>query len=273
MRQLFALTTVLAFSFSIGMLAGCQKPAEKIPAGQVKTKNAAAGYESSAAPSGKDLFRHITEEEPYKKWDLWPGKGEFEEGTEPHGELISVYVNDKALESIKKVQGMVDGSIVIKENYTKDKKLTSYSLMKKVKGYNPDGSDWFWVRYSPEFAVLNEGKVSMCHDCHAAAETNDYIFTGSVTAQGVTGHAPGYGAPGYNKEGKKAPGYGAPGYGKEGKKAPGYGAPGYDKEGEKAPGYGAPGYDKEGKKAPAPAYGTPGHFEEWLKNLPTGKQE
>jgi hypothetical protein len=33
------------------------------------------------------LYRHITEEDNYKSWSLWPGKGETYNGTEPHGAL------------------------------------------------------------------------------------------------------------------------------------------------------------------------------------------
>jgi hypothetical protein len=136
-------------------------------------------------------------------------------------------VNDTALESIRKAGGMADNSIVIKENYNADKQLTSVTAMQKAKGYNPEGGDWFWVRFGPDSKVTDEGKVMMCLGCHAVAKDNDYIYTGKVTAKGP----PRRDAPGY---GKPAPGYDAPGYGKE---APGYGKP--------APGYSAPGYDKK----------------------------
>jgi hypothetical protein len=181
---------------------------------------------------------------------LWPGKGKLYKGTEPHGIYITVYVNDTALDSIKKVGGMADNSIVIKENYNADKQLTSVTAMQKVKGYNPEGGDWFWVRFGPDSKVTDEGKVVMCLGCHTVAKGNDYIYTGKVTVKGP----PSYSAPGY---GKPAAGYGAPGYGEKAKES----VAGYGEKAKKAvAGYGekakeaVPGYGK-----PAPGYSAPGN--------------
>ena len=104
---------------------------------------------------------------------------------------------------------MADNSIVVKENYDKAKQLTSVTVMRKVKGYNPEKGDWFWARFSADSKITHEGKVEMCYGCHASADDNDYIFVGKVTAKGAASKP----APGYGKE---APGYGKP-------------APGYDK--------------------------------------------
>ncbi len=261
MKKIWIIALSLIFLFSIALIS-CQQSTEKAAEVSDKAAVTTAGYGSKASSSGEDLRKIIYEQTPYLKWALWPGKGMFFEGTEPHGDFITVYVNDTALASIRNVSGMADNSIVVKENYDKAKQLTSVTVMRKVKGFNPEKGDWFWARFGPDSKITHEGNVEMCYGCHAAADDNDYIFVGKVTVKGSAGHAaPGYGkpAPGYGKEapgyGKPAPGYGkpAPGYGKEapgyGKPAPGYGkpAPGYGKE---APGYGkpAPGYDKPATK-------------------------
>lgn len=36
----------------------------------------------------KELYLHITRDNPYEKWDLWPGKGKLYEGTEPQSYFI-----------------------------------------------------------------------------------------------------------------------------------------------------------------------------------------
>jgi hypothetical protein len=132
-------------------------------------------------PSGGDLRQHIIGQEPYKKsFELWPGKGEMYQGKEPHGSLLTTYVNNIALKSIKLKQGMANNSIIVKENYTQDKKLTTVTVMYKVKGYNPAGGDWFWVKYDPKFNILAEGKFTGCLNCHGSAMVNDYVFTGKV---------------------------------------------------------------------------------------------
>ena len=131
-------------------------------------------------PSAGDLRHHIIGQEPYKTWKLWPGKGMMYEGTEPHGAFLTTYVNDIALNSIEAKKGMQNNSIIVKENYTPDKKLAAVTVMYKVKGYNPGGGDWFWAKYDPGFKVLAEGKVEGCINCHGKVKDNDYIYSGKV---------------------------------------------------------------------------------------------
>jgi hypothetical protein len=131
-------------------------------------------------PSGGDLRQYIVGQEPYKTWQLWPGKGKMYEGTEPHGAILTTYVNDIAHRSIKKMKGMENNAIIVKENYTPEKKLAAVTVMYKVKGYNPEGGDWFWVKYDPVFNIQKEGKVEGCLGCHGNASNNDYVFTGEV---------------------------------------------------------------------------------------------
>jgi hypothetical protein len=69
---------------------------------------------------------------------------------------------------------------MLKENYTPEKKLAAVTVMYKVKGYNPDGGDWFWVKYDPNYDILAEGKVEGCLNCHGSAKANDYVFAGKV---------------------------------------------------------------------------------------------
>lgn len=131
-------------------------------------------------PDSGDLRHHITGHMPYKKdFSIFPGTTEMYKGTEPHGSFITIYVNDIALKSVKKKK-YNNNSIILKENYTPEKKLAAVTVMYKVKGYNPEGGDWFWVKYDPAFKVLKEGKVKGCLGCHSKAKSSDYIFTGKA---------------------------------------------------------------------------------------------
>ncbi len=131
-------------------------------------------------PDAEKLNEYIIKYNPYRAWSLWPDKGRLYKGTEPHGLLLTTFVNDTALHSIKKKKGMADGSLIVKENYTADKKFTALSVMYKIKGYNPEAGDWFWVKYAPDGKVLASGKVEACINCHVKRKDNDYIFTGKV---------------------------------------------------------------------------------------------
>ncbi len=131
-------------------------------------------------PDAEKLNEYIIKYNPYRAWSLWPGKGRLYKGTEPHGSLLTTFVNDNALSSIKKKKGMADGSIIVKENYTADKKFEALTVMYKIKGYNPEAGDWFWVKYTPDGKTLASGKAEACISCHGKKKDNDYIFTGEV---------------------------------------------------------------------------------------------
>ena len=127
------------------------------------------------------LNSYIIKLDPYTRWELWPGKGKLYKGTEPHGSLLTTYVNDAAYRSAKGKTAMTDGAIIVKENYTSDKKLIALTVMYKIKGYNPESGDWFWAKYTPEGKVETSGRVKGCIDCHAAKKDNDYIYSGEVS--------------------------------------------------------------------------------------------
>lgn len=139
--------------------------------------------ETTAALPGPDadaLNAYIVKYNPYRSWSLWPGKGRLYAGREPHGSLLTTYVNDAALYAINNKKGMGDGAIIVKENYTKDKEFVALTVMYRVKGYNPEAGDWFWVKYAPDGTAQSAGKVKGCIDCHGAKKDNDYILTGPV---------------------------------------------------------------------------------------------
>lgn len=134
--------------------------------------------------TGKDLWSHLTKVNYQKSFALWPGKGKLYKGTEPHGALLTTYVNKAALGAIQGKKGtMPAGAIVVKENYMPDKKLAAITVMYKVAGYNPDGGDWFWAKYTPDGKIEAEGKsemANMCIGCHGKAKANDFLFTGEL---------------------------------------------------------------------------------------------
>ena len=140
--------------------------------------------ETTVAMPGSDagqLYDYITKSDPYTSWELWPGKGKLYKGTEPHGALLTTYVNQPAYFSAKDKSGkMKDGSIIVKENYTPDKNLAALTVIYKIKGYNPSAGNGFWAKYDPEGKVLASGKVESCIACHGKNKKNDYIMTGKI---------------------------------------------------------------------------------------------
>ncbi|MDW7709262.1 MAG: cytochrome P460 family protein [Deferrisomatales bacterium] len=142
----------------------------------------AAGSAAWAGPeaSGAALWKHLKAEN-YTSWKMWPGKSALYPGTEPHGVLLTTYVNGAALGAIEGKKGtMPAGAIVVKENYMPDKTLAAVTVMYKVQGYNPAGGDWFWAKYAPDGKVDEEGKEGMCLGCHSRVADNDYLFIGPL---------------------------------------------------------------------------------------------
>jgi len=145
-----------------------------------ETIPAETGVIPPPGPDAAKLLDYINKTSPYQDWKLWPGKGKLYPGREPHGALLTTYVNELAYRGIRDKKGIPDAGIIVKENYSGDKKLMATTVMYKIDGYNPQGGDYFWAKYAPDGKVLESGKLKGCIDCHGQKKENDYIWTGPV---------------------------------------------------------------------------------------------
>lgn len=142
---------------------------------------AAAAY-AQPDTTAEALWAHMEEAAYTENWTLWPDKGALYMGTEPHGMLLTTYLNDLALDAVtNKAGAMSAGAIVVKENYMLDSTLAAITIMYKSEGYNPDVNDWFFVKRLADGTVEASGRVGMCQGCHAQVADNDYLFTGSLS--------------------------------------------------------------------------------------------
>jgi len=169
-RNLFAVLSGLVLLLCVSVFAYAvheEKPSETMAA--------------MPGPDAVKLYDYITKDNPYVKWELWPGKGRLYEGREPHGAFLTTYVNSYAYFSAKDKAGqMADSSIIVKENYTPDKKLAALTVIYKIKNYNPAAGDWFWAKYEPYGKVLAWGRVEACINCHGGNKANDFIMTEKI---------------------------------------------------------------------------------------------
>lgn len=120
------------------------------------------------------LWKHITKENLYTKWGFWPDHQGMQPGRAPHGPLHKVYVNSPGLKSAR--PPVQYGTIAVKENYTKDKKLAAITVMYKLKGYNPGDGDWVWAKFTPQGKAAKFGKPAGCIGCHGTRSANDFIL-------------------------------------------------------------------------------------------------
>ena len=94
--------------------------------------------------SGAAIWAHIHEANYSTDWELWPEKGRLYRGTQPHGALLTTYLNDIAFEALTSgAASMPAGAVIVKENYMPDSTLAAVTTMLKVPGYNADHNDWF----------------------------------------------------------------------------------------------------------------------------------
>jgi len=132
----------------------------------------------SIEPAGPALWQHLQQENYRERWEMWPGKSAFYAGTEPHGVLLTTYVNATAYDAItEKEAPLPPGSVIVKENYDQAKTLQSYTVMLKSEGFNPEAGNWFWAKYTAAGEVEAAGKADGCIQCHGTKEENDYIMT------------------------------------------------------------------------------------------------
>lgn len=141
------------------------------------TKTVPASYESQFWKYLQSVF--------YRNWAPGPGQGDGAyPGKNPHGDFLKLYLNRVAAANPKTLPY---GSILIKENYAKDKKtLLSTTVMYRTKGFDPQHNDWYWVKYNPNGTVARippakgnlpiAGRFKSCIDCHTSAKGKDFVF-------------------------------------------------------------------------------------------------
>lgn len=124
------------------------------------------------------LWAHLQSEAYRENWSLWPGKDRLYSGTEPHGMLLTTYINDVARQALADdaAEDLPAGSIIVKENYMPDSTFDAATVMYKVDGYNPEHEDWLFAKYGVEGNVDAFGRAEMCQACHRQAQTG-YIYT------------------------------------------------------------------------------------------------
>ena len=176
------ITTLLGVGLVLGVW-GCRREES---AETERMEATATATESEAMPlpdaTGPAVWRYLEAADYKANWVLWPGKGELYVGQEPHGALLTTYLNRAAQQALTtKTGSMPAGAIIVKENYMPDSTLAAVTVMYKVEGYYPVHHDWFWLKRLPDGKIEVEGRGGVCIACHSAQAGNDYIFTGSLT--------------------------------------------------------------------------------------------
>jgi hypothetical protein len=165
--------TVLGFM----MLSGCDPAAE--PVVPVLTDGPLNAEDVLPEPEPLHILFYLEREDFRNNWKIWPGQGPMSEGSEPHGILLTTYLNDLAYAAVENPEGsMPYGAMIIKDNFSAEQDLVASTLMYKRGG---GASSWFWLKWQPDGGIDAFGTAQSCIDCHGMAEQNDYILTESIS--------------------------------------------------------------------------------------------
>jgi len=137
--------------------------------------------------TGDAVWAMLTAANFQDNWTLWPGMGELYSGNEPHGMLLTTYLNDVALEALESQAGsMPVGAVLVKENYMPDSTLAATTVMlKRELDYNPEHNGWWWLKRLADGTNEVEGRGAGCQSCHGnQAAGNDYVVTGPLSDVG-----------------------------------------------------------------------------------------
>ena len=76
------------------------------------------------------------------------------------------------------------GSILVREDHDENGKRQSISVIYRVKDYDKDHGNWYWLKYLENGSVVRgpenkavAGKVASCIECHAKANDTDFVFS------------------------------------------------------------------------------------------------
>ena len=87
---------------------------------------------------------------------------------------------------------MPDGAIVVKELYgDRDCAVVDrWVAMKKVAGFDPTHGDWYWQDLAASRAVVREGQLPACSDCHEGRPDATCVGYGAVNGMDYLCTAP-----------------------------------------------------------------------------------
>jgi len=179
MRSLSVPRCLALFALALPGLVACQPDAEVEFDGVEAIDPVEVPMDTTVAA----VRGHLDIENYQENWSMWPEREALYSGAEPHGLLLTTYVNDIARTGIDAMREgalteMPFGAVVVKENYMPDSTLDAITVMYKHEGYNPEHNDWYWVKYLADRTVEAAGRADGCIGCHAqAGENRDYLLT------------------------------------------------------------------------------------------------
>lgn len=127
------------------------------------------------------FWRYLVKKDAaYNTWKALEHEPPKEEVENPHGSVSRTYANEVAA---KDPENLPAGSILVREDYDDKRKRQSISVLYRVKDYDKEHANWYYLRFTETGAVMKgqdtkplAGKVASCIACHAKADGKDFVF-------------------------------------------------------------------------------------------------
>lgn len=137
------------------------------------------------------FWNHIVRQDAaYNTWKVLKRDQGEDAADNPHGTLTPTYANKVAADDPK---NLPIGSVLVREDYDDKRKRLSISVMYRVKAYDKDHGNWYWIKYLENGTVVRgkdnkplAGKVASCSECHAKANDKDFVFSNDVAKSDLT---------------------------------------------------------------------------------------
>lgn len=94
--------------------------------------------------------------------------------------FYNIYITGSGAKILQKGKGVYpEGTVVLKEKLSdpQGKNVELFTgMVKREKGYNPDGGDWeYFVLSADAKKIMQRGKIESCMNCHDSYQETDYI--------------------------------------------------------------------------------------------------
>ena len=137
----------------------------------------------------EQLFRLITQTQPYSSYTLFPNADSVTQGTlngsHAHQPMVRVSMNATAFGALRNDtlpagSSFPDGSIIFKE-IRMSGQATLFAMIYKDRGNSLAANGWLWAEYAPNGAVAFsiDRRGNGCISCHSIEQgpQNDYVRT------------------------------------------------------------------------------------------------
>ena len=128
------------------------------------------------------FWRYLVKKDAaYNTWKVLEHEPPKDEVENPHGTVSRTYANEVAA---KDPENLPLGSILVREDYDDKRKRQSISVMYRVKDYDKEHGNWYYLRFNETGALMKgkdtkplAGKVTSCIECHGQAGGKDFVFS------------------------------------------------------------------------------------------------